>query len=286
MTTSTLLNGILLGGFYGSVALGLSLVFGVLRIVNLAHGEFVIGGAYLSLLFTTHLSLPVIVTVPLVAVAAAAVGYGLQRTLFTRLLRSGAESALVATFGLALMLQGVFAVGFSSDPQSLPTSLSTAGVDVFGTTIRGVYLLSFVVAVMLCVGTHLALTRSRLGAVVRAAAADPDTAGVMGIDVPRVHAWTFAFAAMVAAISGVLVGITFSFSPSGGAGYLLTGMAVVVLGGVGNVAGTLIGGLAIGIVQASSVELFGGGYRDLVVYLVFFLTLVLRPTGLTAGVAR
>jgi branched-chain amino acid transport system permease protein len=115
---------------------------------------------------------------------------------------------------------------------------------------------------------------------VRAAAADPDTAAVMGIDVRRLYAATFGIAAAMAAVGGVFIGTAFSITPTGGVTWLLTGFAVVVLGGIGSVSGTLVGGLAVGIVEAAGIEIVGGAYRDLIVYGLFFVALTLRPTGI------
>jgi len=133
--------------------------------------------------------------------------------------------------------------------------------------------------VLLVAATHVALTRTRRGAAVRAAAADPDTAAVMGIDVRRLYAATFGIAAAMAAVGGVFIGTAFSITPTGGVTWLLTGFAVVVLGGIGSVSGTLVGGLAVGIVEAAGIEIVGGAYRDLIVYGLFFVALTLRPTG-------
>lgn len=275
-------NGLLLGGFYAVVALGLSVVFGVLRLINLAHGEILIGGAYLAYLGGSLLGLAPIVSLPLVVVVVGALAYLLQRYLLTGLLVRGAEGALVATFGVSLLLQGVFSESFSSTPRSLSSPLSTAGLSVLGVRTRVIYLVAFVLAAVLCGAAHLLLTRSRAGTRVRAAAADPATAGLMGIDVRRVYAVTFALGAGVAALGGVLLGITFSFTPTTGTQYLLVGIAVVVLGGVGNVLGTFGGAVLLGLVQSLAATWFGGGYRDLAVYLLFFLVLAVRPQGLFA----
>ena len=162
------------------------------------------------------------------------------------------------------------------------SSLSTSGFTVGGVQVRTIYLVAFLIAGVLCVGVHLLLTRTRAGTRVRAAAADPSTAGLMGIALRRVYATTFALAAAVTALGGVLLGVTFSFTPTTGTQYLLIGIAVVVLGGVGNVLGTLAGALLLGLVQSLAAAQFGGGYRDLSVYLLFFIVLALRPQGLFA----
>lgn len=280
MYLDAIVNGLLIGGFYAVVALGLSLVFGVLRLINLAHGELVIGGAYLALLLGTSLGLGPWTALPLVLAVIGLVAYVVQRYLLTTLLVRRAEGAMVATFGISLLAQGIFAQQFTSSPKSLDTPLGTSGVSLFGVQTRGIYLLAFAISVVLCAVAHGVLTRTRLGTVVRAAAADPSTSGLMGIDVKRVYASVFAVGAAVAALGGVLVGTTFSVTPTTGTQYLLVGIAVVVLGGVGNVLGTFLGALSLGLIQSLAAAQFGGGYRDLAVYLLFFLVLVVRPQGL------
>lgn len=283
MNLDAVVNGLILGGLYALVAVGLSVVFGVLRLVNLAHGEVLIGSAYLTYTLARHLGIGPFAALPLVVVAVAMVAYLVQRYLLTGLLVRGTEGALVATFGVSLLLQGIFSRQFTSSPKSLGSSLSTSGFTVAGVQTRTSYLVAFVIAAVVCVGAHLLLTRTRAGARVRAAAADPATAGLLGIDIRRVYAITFALAAAVTAVGGVLVGVTFSFSPTTGTQYLLIGIAVVVLGGVGNVLGTFAGALLLGLVQSLAAAQFGGGYRDLSVYVVFFIVLALRPQGLFAG---
>lgn len=280
MSAGTLLNGLLLGGMYAIIALGLSLVFGVLRLINLAHGELVVGGAYLALVLYQDVGWNPWVSIPVVVVAAGVVGYVVQRYLLTGLMLKGPEPALVGTFGLSLLGQAAFAEAFTSNTRSLPSSLGTTGLHVGGAEVSAAYVLAFGAAVFLCVAVHLFLDRTRPGAVIRAAASDPRTADLLGSDVRRTYGLVFALAAGLAAIGGILYGVTFSFTPTTGPALLLIGFAVVVLGGVGNVFGTLLAGLAIGLVQAVGIAYFGGGYSNFIVYVVFFLVLVIRPTGL------
>lgn len=280
MDVNAVVNGLLIGGFYAVVAMGLSLVFGVLRLINLAHGEIVVGGAYLAYVLGSAAGLDPFVSLPMVLVVVAALAYLLQRYLLTGLLVKRPEGAMVATFGLSLLAQGLFAQVFTSQPKSLSSPLSTSGFTVLGVQVRTIYVVAFAVGAALCLAVHLTLTRTRLGAMVRASAADPATAGLMGIDTGRVYAATFAVGAAIAALGGVLVGVTFSVTPTTGTQYLLVGIAVVVLGGVGNVLGTFLGATFLGLVQSLAAAQFGGGYRDLTVYLLFFLVLAVRPRGL------
>ena len=280
MNATTLVNGLLMGGLYALVALGLSLVFGVLRLINLAHGVLVVGGAYGALEATRLLHVGPFVALPLVVVVAAVVGYLLQRLVLTNLLLKGPEAGIVGTFGLAVLGEAAFAAGFTSNGNSLESSVATASITIGGVTLEMVLVVACSLAVVLAVLLELGLKRTRAGSVLRAAAKDPATAELMGIDVRKVFALTVALASALAAVAGVLYGVASSFSPTSDTSLLLIAVAVVVVGGVGNVTGTLVAGLAVGLVQAVSVGLFGGGYSDFTVYLLFFVVLVLRPTGL------
>lgn len=279
MNAAAVLNGLLIGGFYAFIALGLSVVFGVLRVINLAHGAIVISGAYLAYLLYGMFGLNAFVSIPIVFVIVLLLGYALQRFMLTGLLLRRPEGALVATFGIALALQGLFTIWYGSDPRALHGSLVTSGFNLFGIQTRSIYLVDFGASAALCVLAYIVLSRTRAGAIIRASAADAGTAGLMGIDIKRVYAVTFAISAAVAAVAGVLLGATFSFSPDSGTQYLLAGIAVVVLGGVGNVLGTFFGGLLLGVAQSVAAAQFGGGWRDFTVYALFFIALVVRPQG-------
>lgn len=280
LDAAVVVTGILIGGLYATVALGLSLVFGVMRLVNLAYGELLVGGAYLSSVVVSRLGVDPLLSLLIVAPAAFALAYPLQRLLFTNLLRRGLEPPLVAAFGVSLLLQAALLQAFSADARSLPAGYATRGLSLLGVQVRLVYMVAFGVGAALVVATHLVLTRTEWGVALRAAALDPQTATTMGVDVRHLYAVTFGVSAALASVAGVLVGIAFSFSPTSGAGYLLIGMTVVVLGGAGNVLGALVGGVLIGVVQSAGGAVFGGQYRDLVVYVAFVALLAVRPDGI------
>jgi branched-chain amino acid transport system permease protein len=277
MSAQDIVNGLLQGGVFAIIAIGLSLVFGVLRLVNFAHGALLMAGGYLVYEVQRTIGLDPLVALVIVVPVTFVLAYPVQRHLLTRLMRRSAEVALVATFGIALVIQGILEQAFSANGASLNVSYATSGVHLLGLRATVVDLITFGVAAGLVTALHLALTRSRHGAAVRAAAVDPATASTMGIDVDRVYALTFATAAALASIGGVMIGLGSSLTPDGGVGWLVKGFAVVVLGGIGDVRGTLIAALALGVVQAIGIRLFGGAYGDLIVYGTFFLALSLRP---------
>lgn len=278
--SNAIVNGILLGGLYATIALGLSLAFGVLGLVNLAHGELLVGGAFVSYLVVDRLGLDPLLSLLVVIPVVFAIAYPVQAWVLTPLLRRNEDAPLVATFGLSLLIIALLQQGYSSDPKSLPASYADAGVSLLGLDIRVAYLIAFAVGVLLIALTHRVLLRTRLGAMVRAAAADPDTASAVGIDVRRLYAATFGVAAAMAAVGGVLIGITFSFTPTSGLAWVLTAFAVVVLGGIGSILGTLIGGMLLGVVEGVGVHVLGGEWRSLIIYGLFFLALTVRPNGI------
>jgi len=280
VSADVLVAGVLAGGLYALIGLGISLVFGVLKMMNLMHGELVVGGAYIASLLVGHAGFDPLLTLPFAMLAVAAVAYPLQRYLLTGLLRSSETAPLVATFGLSLVAQATLQATFGAHPQTLSAPYADAGFTLFGVRIQAVYAISFGLTVLLCGITHVILTRARMGSAVRAAAADPMTASLLGHNVGRIYALTLAGAAALAAAGGVMTGIAQSFTPSSGLPLLLTGFAVMALAGIGSVGGVLLGGITLGVLQSISTGLFGGGWRDFVVYTAFFLTLSFRPNGL------
>ena len=272
-----IVNGLLSGALYALVGLGLSLVFGVMRLVNLAHGELMVLGSYVASVVISATGIDPLLSLVIVVPAVLVLAYAIQRLLFTGLLSRGMEPPLVAAFGLSLLISASLTLIFGGNPRSLAAVYGQTGVKIAGTTLRWSAIITFVMAVVLIVGTHLVVTRTQWGASLRAASTDPTTAATMGINVKQVYAVTFAVASAFAAIAGVLVGIGFSFSPTTGAGYVLIGFAVVVLGGTGSVLGVLWGGLILGLIQSIGAATLGGEYRDLVIYGAFVLILVLGP---------
>jgi branched-chain amino acid transport system permease protein len=195
------------------------------------------------------------------------------------LLRHGLEAPLVATFGLSIVLQALFVEAFSGNSRSLNASYATDGFNIGGTTVRTVFVIAFAIGVALVVLTHLGLTRTRQGRALRAASTDPDTAATMGVNVKHLYGVAFGIAAVIAAIGGVLIGVSFSMTPTAGLSYLIIGFAVVVLGGLGSIGGTLAGGIFIGLLQSVGADLLGGQYRDLIVFVMLVALLAIRPTG-------
>ena len=277
---TAVLHGLGIGGLFAVIALGLSLVFGVMRLINLAHGELIVLGAYLAYSVTQLTGIDPLLSILIVAPAVAILAYPLQRWGLTPVMSKGAEAPLLITFGVSVVLQNLFILAYTPDVRSLNASYAQANFALGDVTIPVVYVITLSAGISLLALTHLVVTRTGFGRRLRASAEDPSAAGMMGVNVQRMYAATFAMAAGSAAIAGVLVALAFSFAPSTGTAYLITGFAVVVLGGIGSIKGTLVGGLLLGIIESVGAAFVGDGWRVFIGALVVLIVLSIRPQGL------
>jgi branched-chain amino acid transport system permease protein len=222
----------------------------------------------------------------LVGVGMAVIALPFQRLLISPLAGKGMEAPMMTMFGVSIILQNLLLLAFSADTRTIEAPYAARPLTIGPITVSQIYVIGFVVSVVIVGLVHLLVTRTAFGRELRASSADPGAAANMGVDVRRVHALTFALGAACAAMGGVLIGTAFSFTPGTGATYLLISFAVVVLGGVGNIFGTLVAGIAMGLLQSVGAVLLGDGYRDLVGLVLFLLALALRPQGITASGGR
>jgi branched-chain amino acid transport system permease protein len=274
------INGMLLGGLYALTAVGLAVIFGVLRLINIPHGEFLVLGAYLSFFIATGLGLDPLLTVLIVAPGLFCIGYGIQRWLLHPAMSGGSESVLLTAFGLSIIGQSLFRLLWGVNTRTITTSYSDQGVNFAGVRVPCMYLVAFGAAVVVLSALQVFITHTYLGKAIRAAAQDPDTAQVMGINVKSVYALTYAIGAGITALGGTLLGMIYAFVPASGLSYLLKGFVVVVLGGMGSMVGTLLGGMLLGVLEGLGAAMFGTGYRELIGLLMSLAVLVVRPTGL------
>lgn len=283
----TIVQGILLGGLYALFATGLSLIFGVMRLVNLAHGDFSILAAFIAVFAVQSLGLNPLVALLLVAPVMAAVGYGLQRLVLNRLLGRGILPAVLVTFGLSIVIQNGLLETFSADSRRLnPGGIETASVSLGGGLAVGAFpLLTFAVAVLLLVGLQILIGRSAIGRAFRAASDDGATAALMGIDNGRLYGLAMALSLAIVAVAGIFLGIRTTFTFSSGPDRLLFAFEAVIIGGLGSLWGTLAGGVILGVAQTIGARL-SPGWGVLTGHLVFLAVLLLRPSGLFAKSRR
>ncbi len=286
VVANSLVSGFLLGGILALTALGLSIALGVMRLVNLAHGELLVSGSYLGYFLLRMTGIDPIAGLALVGAAMALMAFPLQRILIAPLAGKGMEAPMITMFGVSVILQNLFLLAFSADTRAIDTPYAASAVRLGPVTVPEIYVIGFAVSVVLVVLVHLLVSRTAFGRELRASSSDAGAAAAMGVDVRRVHALTFALGAACAAMGGVLLGTAFSFTPSSGGTYLLISFAVVVLGGIGNIFGTLVAGIVLGLLQSLGAVVFGDGYRDLVGLVLFLLALALRPQGIVGSGVR
>ena len=276
-----LINGILLGGLYAVIGIGLSMIFGIMKQVNLAHGELMILSSYFSFFFSQLLGLPPLLTLLLVFPALFIFGYLLQAFLFNRVLGKGMEPYLMISFGLSIILQNALLLIFTPDARSLKTGLIIQTLDVYGLLhVPVIYLVDFAGGVLMIGFLHLFMKRTYLGRAIRASADDLSASKLMGINIRKIYALAMGIAAVTAAMSGVLVGMTFTFYPHSGTQYLIIAFGVVIIGGMGSLPGTFLGGLILGISQLVGAQFLGPGFQLLSGYLILLIVLTIRPQGL------
>lgn len=278
---NAILQGVLLGGLYALLAAGLSLMFGVMRIVNLAHGALAVGAAYIGLVLVESTGISPFLAMVVVVPVMAALGYLLQWGILNRALSMSGLAPLLAAFGLAVVLTQLMQLGFTSDSRSLPTGdLSIASIQISSELSIGVLpLITFVVAVAVILGLQMFISKAPLGRAMRAASDDPDTVNLMGIDNRHVYSLATAIALGTVGLAGMFLGVRGNFDPNYGQAMLIFAFEAVIIGGLGSLWGTLVGGVVLGVAQSLGSQV-NPSYGVLVGHLVFLALLAFRPTGL------
>jgi branched-chain amino acid transport system permease protein len=279
--------GLLTGGVYVAVGVGFALVWGVLNIVNLSHGALVIVGGYVTWLLFTRYHVDPFVSLPLDAALLFAIGYALQRGLINRVIRAPFLFTFLMTFGINLVIVNLLLFFFKSDFRSVTVPYAGAGLELGRIVVPYVRLGSLAVAILVAIGLALVLNRTRTGLAIQAVGADRDAAQLVGIDLRHLYALTFAFGAACAGVAGGLISMIQAVTPTAGDPYTLQAFVVVILGGLGRVSATVIGGLVFGLVQAFAQSLpgSGSGYTDAIAFGLLVLVLIFRPQGLLGRLA-
>ena len=278
---NVIVQGVLVGGLYAMFAAGLSLIFGIMRLVNIAHGDLIVLAAYLALVTAETLGIGPLPALLIVAPLMALVGYALQRLLLNRTLGHDLLPPLLVTFGLSVIIQNGLLELFSADSRRLQAgAIEVATFPLSeGLSIGALPLLSFVVAVAVIGALQLVLYRTALGRAFRATADDPDVAQLMGLDNQHIFALAMALSLAVVAVAGVFLAVRANFDPAIGPARLIFGFEAVIIGGLGSLWGTLAGGVLLGVAQAIGAQL-DPGWQMLAGHLMFLLVLAVRPEGL------
>ncbi|KAA6487805.1 branched-chain amino acid ABC transporter permease [Agrobacterium rhizogenes] len=279
-------QGILLGGLYALFASGLSLIFGVMRLVNIAHGDFIVLAAYLALMIVDATGLSPLASLILVVPLMFTLGYGIQRVVLNPTLGGDILPPLLVTFGLSIIIQNGLLLGFSADSRRLPGgALETGSISLAGVNIGLLPLVTFVVAIVIVATLQFVFYKTALGRDFRATSDNPQIARLMGLNNRHIYGLAFALACAVTAIAGVFLAIRTNFDPASGSTKLIYGFEAIIIGGVGNLWGTLVGGIAIGIAQTIGAQI-NPAWQVLAGHLVFFLVLAFRPRGLFPRTAQ
>ena len=279
-----LVFGILVGGLYGIAAVGLSLVFGVTKILNVSHGELLMLGGYASFWLFTLLGVDPFLGLLLPVLLLVLLGFILYKGIFGRMTKLGEESKIKNTmlvgFGLGIILQNVAQRLWTADQRGITTDYSSVVFTIFDVRFPVVRVASFLIALFVLVALHLFLKRTYLGKAIRATVQDWEAAALLGISTDRVYLISFLMGAGLAGLAGSLVSVGYSIEPTMGLEWTLTSLIVMVLGGLGSFVGTFVAGVLLGITQSLTSLWLGGAYREMVALVLFILVLVVRPQGL------
>ena len=278
---NAIVQGVLLGGLYALFAAGLSLIFGVMRLVNIAHGDLIVLAAFFALSITTSLGLNPFISIMLVVPLMAFIGYVLQRAILNQTLGYDILPPLLVTFGLSVIIQNGLLELFSADPQKLNAGfIEIASFKIIDEISIGVFpLIIFTTAVLIIFGLQIIFYRTALGRAFRATSDNREIAQLMGINKNHVFGLAMALSLVVVAIAGIFFGIRTSFDPSVGPGRLIFGFEAVIIGGLGNMWGTLIGGIILGVSQTIGAQI-NPGWQLISGHLAFLIVLAFRPRGL------
>jgi len=280
LSLQILANGLVLGGLYACIAAGFSLVWGVLNVINILHGSFIVLGGYLAFFAYVKLGIHPFVSILIAAPLFFALGYVLQRGVINRMIAAPVLLSLTLTFGLDLMLSNAMLAAFTADFKKL-TLDPPLGVVSLGPVVLPVDRLAAMLLALLLTGLlYLVLSRSRIGRAIVAVRMDREAAALMGVKVKEVYAITFGLGALMAGVSGPLIAMIFPISPLSGPVYLGKAFVICVLGGLGSVPGAMIGGLALGIVESFGALWFGPEHAVTLSFTLLIVILLVRPEGL------
>jgi len=275
-----LISGILIGGAYALVGIGLTIIFGVMRIINFAHGELLMLGMYATYYLFTLLHIDpfvsILATIPLMFVYGGFV----QKVFINRVLGALPQNQILLTIGLGLVMSNTIMLAFTSDYKILSTSYSSSSVTLAGMSISVPLAMSFLITMCITAALYWFLIRTDMGQAIRATAQDREAAQLMGINVKRMSIIAFGLGTSLAGTAGALIAPTYYIFPQVGGVFTLKAFVITVLGGMGSVVGATLGGVLIGIAESVGGVYFGSGWKEVVVYTLFLLVLLFKPSGL------
>ena len=295
LLAQSIVTGILLGGLYAVIGIGMSLVFGIMKITNIAHGDLMIVAAYYTMFFTMEVIgkviasvfLAVIVSLLITLVFMIVLSWAIQTFLVNRVIDKGSEPTLLVMFGVSVVLRNLLLLIFTADTRTIPSTLSIRNaVSTEYFSISAQYLFNFLVGIAVIVALSVVIEKTYFGMSIRATSVNRTGAELLGINTKRIFAYTLCLSVITASVAGMLVGQTFVFFPSSGPQYLIIAFGVVVIGGMGSLWGTLIGGLMLGLAQLLGAYFFGTPWLTISGYAFMLIVLAIRPRGIFAKATR
>jgi branched-chain amino acid transport system permease protein len=276
------ISAVLLAGFYAAMAYGLGLIYGVLRVVNLAHGGLIMASAYVTWQLFTRFRIDPYLAIPIVLVVFFGAGVAIYKGLVRFLPRgaAGGVQSLLLLFGVWLVIRNAAYLLYSGDDQAVRTSYSTASMRILGSSFSVTRVVVFVIALLALLGLHLFLQRTFLGKATRAVAQNPDSCTLVGVDVERIYTLTFGIGAALAGLAGLLASTLFAFNPAFGAGEVLRSFVIIVLGGMGSILGIALGALVLAFAEVFSIYLVPSYLTAAVGFVLLVVVLIVRPAGL------
>lgn len=278
-----LVNGLIVGGIYALVGVSLTLLYGVLRVVNFAHGEFVIAGSFLAFVLFKSFGIPPLLAVPIAGIAFFAAGWGLYYVLIPRLAKSDDPELMsfLMFYGVSIAAAALMLLLFEADSRTIDYTFTPVSMQVGPVYVSTARLVAFAITVVVSIALALFLFRTLPGKALRAAIMNPEAIQIMGVDIVRLSAFAFALAAALAGVTGVLIALVFpAFNPFSGAEYTIIAFIVVVLGGLGNPVGALLAGVVFGLAEQMATVFLPQAMAQIVGFLILVGTIFFRPSGI------
>ena len=295
LLVQSIITGILLGGLYAVIGIGMSLVFGIMKLTNIAHGDLMIMASYLTMFFSMDLLgglfssylLTVVLALLITIVIMLILSWLIQSFLVNRVIDKGTEPPLLIMFGVSIIIRNALLLLFGANNKVIPNPLSTTNIlNSPNISISGGYLVNFVIGLAVIFALMFIIHKTYFGMSIRATSSNRTGAELLGINTKRIFSYTLCLAVVTASIAGLLVGQTFVFYPSTGPQYLIIAFGVVVIGGMGSLGGTLAGGIIFGLAQLLGAYFFGTGWQTITGYVFMLIILTIRPQGIFAKAVR
>ena len=275
-----LLNGVLIGCAYALIAIGLTMIFGVMNIANFAHGEFYMMGGFLAFYLISLLKVNYFLALPLAVLLVMVLALVIQQTVFKRLREAPMMTTTLVTIGLSILLENVAHLLWGPQPQVIPTPFPTKPLSFFGIYTTPLYLFSMAVTAALILLGHVLIQRTRMGKAMRATFQNKEAAALVGVRIDRIYMYAFTFGAALAAAAGAVLGGFIPVEPTMGGVATLKAFVVVILGGMGSFVGAIVGGLLLGLAEGLGAGYFSTGWKDAIGFFAVILLLLFRPEGL------